>query len=107
MLSSAELATVWPQYTSTVPAAECPVYDRATAEAMQLEHMGRLPGARLESTPQPELVGSGSDQVEAMADACMLYSSSPGIDSHRHVSESPGASSGAASPTWCALLAGG
>ena len=104
--SSPELAAGWLQYTSTVPAAEYPVYDRATAEAMQLERMGRLPEAGLESTPQPELVGSGSDQVEAMADACMLYSSSPGID-HRHVSESPGANSGAASPTWCALLAGG
>ena len=57
---------------------------------MQLERMGRLPEVGLESTPQPELVGSGSNQPEAMADACMLYSSSPGIDSHRHVSESPG-----------------
>lgn len=57
---------------------------------MQLERQEQMPQAGLESTPLPEVVGSASNQQEAMADACMLYSSSPGIDLHRHPSDSPG-----------------
>ena len=49
-----------------------------------------VPDMDWRATPLPETGAPGPEQAEA--DACMLYSSSPGIDSHQITSPSPGGS---------------